>query len=107
MADGGANAFFDMGIKDYSKIREIVGDLDSIRPDVLAHFSHHGVKINHIEDQNYNDFEKAIMSATRKGWNTLATVGVFGSRMDHTLASMSIALKQSRINPKLQLFLVS
>ena len=42
-----------------------------------------------------------------QGWKKVAAVGVFGSRMDHTLSAMSITLKHSSLNPHLELFLVS
>ena len=43
----------------------------------------------------------------RKGWKTIASVGVFGTRMDHTLASFSITLRQNKLNPQLDLFLLN
>ena len=47
------------------------------------------------------------MCALRKGWKSLAAVGAFGSRMDHTLASLSITLRQKKLNPYLDIFLLS
>ena len=107
LADGGANTFYRLGLQDHHKIRAIVGDLDSINNDVREYFTKKGVEIIEIEDQNYNDFEKSIICAMRKGWKSLAAVGVFGSRMDHTLASLSITLRQKKLNPHLDIFLMS
>ena len=64
-ADGGANRLFDLSQKsnaDFShvKVSAIVGDLDSIRPEVEDHFMKQGVLIEEDPDQYSTDFTKGL-----------------------------------------------
>lgn len=47
------------------------------------------------------------MEAMKRGWKSLVAVGAFGTRMDHTLGAMSQISKQSRLNPHLDIVLIS
>lgn len=64
-ADGGANRLFDLsrtcnGEFSRVKVNAIVGDLDSLRPQVEEHFSQQGVIIEQDPDQYSTDFVKCL-----------------------------------------------
>jgi thiamine pyrophosphokinase len=64
-ADGGANRLFDLGKtynRDFSQVRvdAIVGDLDSLRPQVEEYFRQQGVIVEKEPDQYSTDFRKCL-----------------------------------------------
>ena len=93
-ADGGANRLYDAlgaseGSRDQMLPDFIVGDLDSLRPEVEQFYRERGERtvIERLEDQDYNDMEKAIeFILSRRGANELrckiVVYGAFGGRMD-------------------------
>jgi thiamine pyrophosphokinase len=87
-ADGGANSAYKMNlIPDY-----IIGDLDSIRPDVLDHFSGSS-EIIKLSRQNDTDVEKCLKHAIQKKINEAILMGVTGDRLDHTFCNLGIVIK--------------
>lgn len=83
-ADGGAVNCRILGIKpDY-----IIGDLDSVTPELRRHFS--GTKIINRPDQNYTDMQKAIRFALTLSPRRLKILSAFGKRADHTIGNMLI-----------------
>jgi len=66
----------------------IIGDLDSLRPELRDYFEH--AKIVHRPDQNYNDLEKAIEFARKLKAERIKIVAAFGKRADQTLANLLI-----------------
>lgn len=90
-ADGAANALYDMGI-----IPDILaGDLDSVRPDVLASAREHGMVIAD-PDQDINDFEKALRVAASSMWTRALVVGLHGGELEHTLNNWSVLMRHAR-----------
>jgi len=93
----------------------IIGDFDSIRPDVKAYYSSKGVKIAHNVDQDTTDMEKCIyyvfenseskqtgrdspknvLMRDNVGSSRVLVMGAFGGRIDHTLASISLLFKMN------------
>jgi len=64
-ADGGANRLFDLSQDsngEFSRVRvnAIVGDLDSLRPEVEEHFRQQGVLVEKDGDQYATDFKKGL-----------------------------------------------
>ncbi|KAL2810258.1 thiamine pyrophosphokinase [Aspergillus granulosus] len=63
-ADGGANRFFEFaklqGLEDTDLPDTIIGDLDSIRPEISAHYANRGVNIVQDDDQYSTDFTKSL-----------------------------------------------
>ncbi|KAL3487051.1 thiamine pyrophosphokinase [Aspergillus germanicus] len=63
-ADGGANRFFESaksrGVEDTDIPDTIIGDLDSIRPEIRAHYANLGVNIVQDDDQYSTDFTKSL-----------------------------------------------
>jgi thiamine pyrophosphokinase len=55
------------------------------------------VKIEKDEDQNTNDFEKAVILAHRLNFKTLACIGVLGGRIDQELCNLSAIEKYSKL----------
>lgn len=88
-ADGGTNYLF--------KIKEIpefiIGDLDSIKPEVLRFSQKKKIKIIKLSRQNDTDLEKALKLCKRLRYERILIAGFTGKRFDHTLSNISNALK--------------
>lgn len=75
-ADGGANRLHDSFEDDEHGTAEqqrahfipdvIVGDLDSLRPEVAAYYRDRGTEVKIHEDQDHNDFEKCLLEIERR-----------------------------------------
>lgn len=129
-ADGGANRLydefpemFDLATRSFEKIREahipevIVGDLDSVRPEILEYYLERGTMVQDKGyDQDTTDLHKAIMSMVttmtdatvevgdREGGacgirqvaggagsgGRIIAVGALGGRLDHQFANISV-----------------
>ena len=105
-ADGGCNWLFDAFNFDYERIKykphAIVGDLDSIRPEVRVFYEKIGSAIVRNRDQDNTDFEKSILYVLEEqkrinsknkadfffshgsygNDNKLVAYGAFGGRID-------------------------
>jgi len=88
-ADGGAEKARELGLTPDL----IVGDLDSVTTETLAHFRSAGVMIEQIPDQENNDLEKSIRLLIRKDWQQFILAGFSGRRDDQTIATLQIARK--------------
>jgi thiamine pyrophosphokinase len=87
-ADGGANSALKYNLlPDY-----IVGDLDSIHPEVYDYF-YNKCEIKQIKSQNDTDVEKCIKFAVKKKYDEIVLLGVTGDRLDHFFCNMGIVLK--------------
>lgn len=87
-ADGGANS-----AKTLDLIPEyIIGDLDSIKPDVYKYYSSKSniIKINR---QNDTDVEKCLQFAVKKKFDEVILLGATGDRLDHSFCNLGIVLK--------------
>lgn len=78
-ADGGANHLDALG---YSP-RAVIGDLDSIRPDLRASL---GPRVHHIPEQDSTDLDKCLRSINAP---FVLCVGFLGARLDHTVAALN------------------
>jgi len=65
----------------------IVGDMDSLCPDLAARFSD---RLVCIADQQTNDQTKAVHFCAARGWTDVRIVGATGLREDHTLGNLSL-----------------
>ena len=87
-ADGGANSAFKLKIiPDY-----IIGDLDSIEPNVMNYYSDKSQIIKY-ERQNDTDVEKALKFAIKKRYTKAILLGATGDRLDHSFCNLGIVLK--------------
>lgn len=90
-ADGAANALIEVGV-----IPDIlVGDLDSVRPDVVETVRLHGMVISE-PDQEFNDFEKALRVAATSLWRNVLVLGIHGGELEHTLNNWSVLMRHGR-----------
>jgi len=107
MADGAANRFHD-NHKKQSLENEIipdalVGDFDSIRPDVLTYYKKKGVNVHQVHSQDDTDLEKCLKFLYHKIHGEqpqnkakhvkVVITGGFGGRMDHTMNNIHILHK--------------
>ena len=79
-ADGGANLAHALGLG----VEAIIGDMDSISPQVAA--SADPARFHHIHEQDSTDFEKCL---ARIDAPFILATGFTSGRIDHTLAVMS------------------
>ncbi len=87
-ADGGANTAFKFDlIPDY-----IIGDLDSIKPEIYDYF-YDKCEIIEIVRQNDTDVEKCLKFAVKKNFNDVILLGATGDRLDHSFCNLGIVLK--------------
>ncbi len=84
-ADGGANIAFKFKILPHF----IIGDLDSIRPEVKSFFERKKVEIFQDTDQNSTDIEKSIKFLISRGVNHIDIVSAIGDRLDHNIGNLS------------------
>ncbi|TCO78986.1 thiamine diphosphokinase [Marinisporobacter balticus] len=88
-ADGGAKHLLHMDILPHT----IVGDLDSIDESAKKFFKDRNVDFYRFpKKKDYTDTELAIKYALKKGVTEILFLGVIGSRMDHTIANITLLL---------------
>ncbi len=84
-------------MKKYSAVPDlIIGDLDSILPQVLTYYRNKKVHVKKVINQNKTDLEKAIDLALKMKLKSITVIGYGGKRIDHTLNNFSILKKFSR-----------
>lgn len=81
--DGAAQTLLTKG---YTPHR-IIGDLDSLAPDIKKRFA---AIVVHNPDQETNDLTKAIGFVKSKGVQSVCIIAATGLREDHTLANISL-----------------
>ncbi|MBI5837175.1 MAG: thiamine diphosphokinase [Candidatus Eisenbacteria bacterium] len=87
-ADGGADAARALGVTPHA----IVGDLDSITPETLAHY--HDVPVHRDTDTSRTDFEKAVELVLARGpFEQIRVFGAGAGRLDHILGNLSVLLR--------------
>ena len=83
--DGGADHCRALGLVP----KLIVGDLDSLAPETLAHFQQAGTALErHPAHKDATDLELALQSAVRQGADHIILAGALGGRLDMTLANV-------------------
>lgn len=65
----------------------IVGDMDSISPELLTRFEG---KTFRSDDQETNDQTKALLFCLDRGWSNIRILGSTGFREDHSLGNMAL-----------------
>lgn len=98
-ADGGANRiykFFEDSQRNFIKPTAVVGDFDSVKPHVRDLLTKEGTHFEHVENQDYNDLQKALtfISKNISDKEPILVFGAFGGRMDHTLAALHCGLER-------------
>jgi len=89
-ADGGARHLYGSGIKP----DVLIGDFDSIAPDILEEYKKSGVEtIKHPVRKDMTDTELAVEYAVSRGAGRIFIAGAFGTRIDHTLSNLQLLHK--------------
>lgn len=85
--DGGSNHAYNMDLKvDY-----IIGDLDSIKEDVISHYKSLDVKFKQFPTKkDQTDMELGIYLASTLKAKRIDFIGALGGRIDHTIANINI-----------------
>lgn len=87
--DGGSRHLFEMDILPHI----IVGDLDSIDEKIKRYFEEKNVVFHKFpKKKDFTDTELAIEYALEKGASEIVFLGAIGSRMDHTIANITLLL---------------
>jgi len=81
--DGAADQLWSRGLEP----AWIVGDLDSLSPELRARFADRVVP---VAEQETNDLAKAFRFCLSRGWRNLTVLGATGRREDHTLGNLSL-----------------
>lgn len=87
--DGGMHHTKALGIRpDY-----IVGDFDSVRPEVLEEYRQEGISIQQFPThKDETDMQLGIRLAEDLGADSLTLIGGIGDRLDHTMANAHLLL---------------
>jgi thiamine pyrophosphokinase len=90
-ADGGARHCAALGILP----AVLVGDLDSITPELLAEYEQAGVAIErHPPRKDETDLELAVRRAVADGATEILLLGALGGRLDQTLANLLLPARK-------------
>jgi len=86
-ADGGARYLHAIGLVPHV----IIGDMDSLAPDMLEYFAERGSRIiKFSERKNETDTQLALEYALGTIPDEIYVFGAFGTRIDHALANVSL-----------------
>ncbi|KFM27631.1 Thiamin pyrophosphokinase 1 [Auxenochlorella protothecoides] len=108
-ADGGANRLYDE-LRGPSHASDsvpmphphaIIGDLDSIRPEVAAYYRDAGVAITDLShDQDSTDLQKCVEYAAAHGSRPqhIVAFGAHGGRLDHILSNLGCLYRYRHLN---------
>ncbi len=90
-ADGGANHCHRLNITP----DVLLGDLDSIRPNVLAHYKTEDIEIRKYPTRkDATDLELALELVLTKGAQSVLLLGALGGRWDMSLANITLAARK-------------
>lgn len=90
-ADGGARHCAALGLRP----AVLVGDLDSIGPELLADYEKSGVSIErHPPRKDETDLELAVRRAVADGATQILLLGALGGRLDQTLANLLLPARR-------------
>ncbi|MGS0765528.1 thiamine diphosphokinase [Syntrophomonas curvata] len=97
-ADGGANYAYQMGVLP----AYIVGDMDSIKPQVRAYYEGHKIPFKkYPQRKDFTDTQLILELAEELGASEIIFVGSLGKRLDHTLSNLycgaELALRGKKI----------
>lgn len=66
----------------------VVGDMDSVKADVLEHFVSLGGEIHERKEQDSHDLTKALELAGEQGYSTCVVIGATGGDREHEWANL-------------------
>lgn len=88
--DGALNRCVELGIH----VDAVVGDLDSVDPEILATFAREGGEVVEVKNPNTNDLSKALKVAKTRGATKGVLVGVHDGDPQHAWANMLVCAEQ-------------
>jgi len=92
-ADGGSNYAFELGLLPDM----IIGDLDSIRPEIEEHYRRKGVNFcPYPARKDKTDFQLCLEKARDMYTDEVIVLGSLGKRLDHTLANLYAGIELVR-----------
>lgn len=92
-ADGGANYAYQMGLIPAG----IIGDMDSILPQVKEYYEDKGVKINKFpRRKDFTDTQLALSIAESFNSSEVVFIGTLGKRLDHTLSNLYCGIEYAK-----------
>jgi thiamine pyrophosphokinase len=69
----------------------LIGDLDSVDPDLVATWEKQGVEvIRHSADKDQTDLELALLLAQERGAEKISVYGAVGGRLDMTFGNLTL-----------------
>ncbi len=84
-ADGGANYAYQLGLKP----NYIIGDMDSINPEIADLFAGSGVVVKkYPRSKDFTDTQLAFALAQEIGVREILVLGSLGGRLDHTMSNL-------------------
>jgi thiamine pyrophosphokinase len=84
-ADGGARMASALGLRPHV----VIGDMDSLTPNELAHFKRIGAEIlQYPTEKNETDLELALMLVVERGAKWVRIIGGIGDRLDQTMSNV-------------------
>lgn len=87
-ADGAANKLIALGVNPCM----IIGDLDSVHPEILTQYP-----FMHVPDQNTNDYQKALHYLAMEGLLPAIVVGIHGGFVDHILNNIQLFMESDNL----------
>jgi thiamine pyrophosphokinase len=110
-ADGGANYAYRLGWQPAA----IIGDMDSILPEVKQYFVDLGVPFRQLSRRkDETDTQVVLNLAVEMGASEIIMLGTLGKRLDHTLANLysgidllQKGIKVSHLSPQGHIYLVN
>jgi thiamine pyrophosphokinase len=92
-ADSGAGHLYSLGIIPQA----IIGDMDSLMPEMLDYFREQGCKIiRYPEAKDGTDTQLALEYASGMDADEIYLFGAIGTRIDHTLANISLLVHSAK-----------
>lgn len=89
-ADGGANYAYQLNLLPAA----IIGDMDSILPEVKQYFTDQEVEIKkYPRRKDFTDTQLVMTSACEMGASEIVLLGTLGKRLDHTMSNLYCALE--------------
>jgi thiamine pyrophosphokinase len=89
----------------------IHGDLDSLRDDVRAYYSSHGVQVSQDHDQYSTDFGKTMQKISSRNVSPapkdVLVLGTLAGRVDQGLGLLHEMIREETKHPSLRLWLFS
>jgi thiamine pyrophosphokinase len=93
--DGAAKSLLKSGLEPFA----IVGDCDSLNPEIFRKYSD---RIFKDTEQETNDLTKAVRWCSERGYNDIVILGATGKREDHTVGNISLLTEYAQfINIKM------